>query len=58
MGGCKGDRKQLVPLCGPHHAEAGEARTSQRDEFERRHGLDLQHEAKQIDAELTAQGVE
>ena len=41
MGGCGGDRRELVPLCAVHHAEAGEARTSQRAAFELEHGLSL-----------------
>jgi hypothetical protein len=57
MGGAKGGRRDLVPLCRHHHAEAGEARTSQRADFERRYGLDLQAEAAQIAAELDERGI-
>jgi len=41
MGGDKGGRFDLVPLCDAHHREAGEARTSERAAFEARYGLDL-----------------
>ena len=58
MGGAKGDRRDLVPLCAKHHAEAGEARTSARADFERRYSLDLQAEAARIAAELDDRGIE
>ena len=48
MGGVKGDRRDLVPLCWIHHREAGERGTSERATFEQRHGIDLQAEAKRI----------
>lgn len=50
MGGAKGGRFDLVPLCRTHHQEAGEAETSQRAAFEREHGLDLRAEADHIAA--------
>lgn len=56
MGGAKGDRRSLVSLCQPHHVEAGEARTSQRADFERRHGVDLGTAAERTAAELDARG--
>lgn len=52
MGGAKGDARELVPLCQPHHLEAGEHRTSQRAAFELAHGLDLRAAAKRIAAQL------
>lgn len=48
MGGAKGGRFDIVPLCREHHQEAGEAGTSQRETFEREHGLDLRKEADHI----------
>lgn len=57
MGGAKGDRRDLVPLCDRHHRESGEFRTSQRTDFERRYGLDLQAEAARIAAELDEKGL-
>ncbi len=48
MGGAKGDARELVPLCQPHHLEAGEHRTSQRAAFEARHSLDLTADAARI----------
>jgi hypothetical protein len=56
MGGAKGDRRNLVPLCGRHHSESGERGTSQRAEFERVHGLDLQAEAARIAEQLDREG--
>lgn len=57
MGGCKGDRRHLVPLCDAHHREAGEHRTSQRADFERRHGVDLVAEAAWLAVELDRRGL-
>lgn len=57
MGGCGGDRRELVPLCQPDHQEAGEFRTSARAAFESRHGLDLVAEAARIAAELDQRGL-
>jgi hypothetical protein len=57
MGGAKGSRRDLVPLCAKHHAEAGEARTSQRANFEQTYGISLTAEAARIAAELDAKGV-
>jgi hypothetical protein len=56
MGGCKGDRRDLVPLCHRHHLEAGEFRTTQRTEFEKRYGIDLVAEADRIARALDAEG--
>lgn len=50
MGGAKGGRFDLVPLCDAHHREAGEARTSEREAFETRYGLDLRAEADRLAA--------
>jgi hypothetical protein len=57
MGGAKGDRRQLVPLCARHHEEAGEGswkdqQPSKRAAFEKRYGLDLKAEAERIAIEL------
>jgi hypothetical protein len=57
MGGCKGDRRCLVPLCQEHHVAAGEARTSQRADFERTHGVDLVAEAEWLAVELDRMGL-
>jgi hypothetical protein len=57
MGGAKGDRRDLVPLCARHHAEAGELGTSQRVDFERLHDINLTIEAARIAAELDAKGI-
>jgi hypothetical protein len=48
MGSAKGDRFDIVPLCHAHHAEAGEARTSQREAFETRYGVNLRAEADRL----------
>jgi hypothetical protein len=58
MGGVKGDRRSLVPLCSLHHAEAGEARTTARAEFEARYRINLQHEAGLIAERLDSEGFE
>lgn len=58
MGGCKGDRRELVPLCQFHHVLAGELRTHDRMSFEGNYGIDLTAEAARIAAELDAQGYE
>lgn len=57
MGGAKGDRRQLVPLCARHHMEAGELRTSERGAFESRYGIDLLAEAKAIAEALDRKGM-
>ncbi len=57
MGGAKGDRRDLVPLCAKHHAEAGEHRTSARAAFEARYRLDLIAEAERIAVELDERGL-
>jgi len=41
MGGVKGDRRTLVPLCAAHHRESGELNTTERAEFEARYQIDL-----------------
>ena len=56
MGGAKGDRRHLVPLCRKHHDMAGEYGTSQREEFERRFRLDLTAEAVALADELDRRG--
>lgn len=56
MGGAKGDRRDLVPLCPAHHRDAGEHRTSTRADFERHHIIDLDKEAEKIAAEMDARG--
>lgn len=57
MGGAKGDRRDLVPLCGRHHAEAGERGTSQRAAFEHRYDVSLGDEAHRIAVELDERGL-
>jgi hypothetical protein len=57
MGGAKGDRRDLVPLCHRHHAQAGELGTSERAAFERLHDISLTAEAARIAAELDAKGI-
>lgn len=54
MGAAKGGRFDIGPLCDRHHAEAGEAGTSQRAEFEKRWGIDLRLEADRIALEHAA----
>ena len=56
MGGAKGDRRALVPLCAYHHGAAGEGRTSQREDFERRYGLDLTAKAAELAEQLDREG--
>ena len=59
MGGAKGDRRKLAPLCWWHHGEAGEKRTSQRRAFEVRYGFEsLDGEADKIAVLLDEQGYE
>ena len=48
MGAVKGGRFDLVPLTAFNHADAGEAGTTQRRDFERCHRLDLRAEADRI----------
>ena len=50
MGGTKGDRHDLVPLCRVHHEEASEHRTARRAAFEVVHGLCLALEAQRVAA--------
>ena len=58
MGGAKGDRRSLVPLCWAHHNEAGERGTTQRASFEARYEVDLLVESDRIAAELDDEGLE
>ncbi len=58
MGGAKGDRRQLVPLCATHHRVAGEHGTSDRRWFESGWGVDLQAEAARIAEKLDREGHE
>lgn len=53
MGGCGGDKSQLVPLCRPHHVEQ---ETSGVLEFNRRYHLDLAAEAARLEAEWKRRG--
>jgi len=48
MGGSKGGRFDLVPLCARHHDAAGEAETSDRARFEAVTGRSLRAEADRI----------
>ena len=57
MGGCKGDRRVLVPLCAEHHREAGEYGTTQRAEFEAKYGIDLMAEAGRIAVQFDQEGL-
>lgn len=57
MGGARGDRRDLVPLCAHHHREAGERRTTARLAFQAFYLLDLEAEAARIAAELDAKGL-
>ena len=57
MGGCGGDKRDLVPLCGLHHEESGPRRSSKRAAFEVRHGVNLQAEARRIAIELDTRGL-
>jgi len=54
MGGVKGDRRELVPLCGHHHAISGRMAPS---DFIARYHINLRHEAGRIAAELDARGI-
>lgn len=58
MGGARGDRRLLVPLCWRHHEEAGEARTSQRAAFEVRFNVCLRALAAKLAALLDGEGLE
>ena len=58
MGGAKGDRRDLVPLCWWHHEEAGERRTSKRHAFELRYGFSVDEAAVRIAQLLDDQGYE
>ena len=55
MGGAKGDRRDMVPLCYQHSVEAGERRTSQRAEFEEKYGASLMGRTLEDWAEEIAQ---
>lgn len=56
MGGVKGDRRDLVPLCAHHHHAAGERGTTQRADFEWFYAIDLQAEAGRIAEQLDREG--
>jgi hypothetical protein len=56
MGGVKGSRRDLAPLCEHHHHAASEARTSQRAAFEATHEINLFTEAARIAVELDEKG--
>jgi hypothetical protein len=58
MGGAKGDRRKLVPLCWHHHEEASERRTSKRHAFEMRYEISLEDEADRIAGLLDDRGYE
>lgn len=57
MGGCKGDRRMLLPLCAEHHREAGEYGTTQRAEFEAKYDIDLMVEADRIAVQFDREGL-
>ena len=57
MGGAKGDRRDLIPLCWESHEWAGERGTDARARFEQFYGIDLQAEAARIASELDARGL-
>lgn len=48
MGGAKGGRFDVVPMCSKAHRNAGEARTTMREAFELLFGVDLRAEADRI----------
>lgn len=48
--GARGKDEDTVPLCWAHHEEAHRGQKT----FEERHGLDLEHEAAKLAAELAA----
>ena len=54
MGGVKGDRRQLVPLCGRHHSISGRMAPS---DFTARYQINLRHEADRIARELDVRGI-
>lgn len=54
MGGVKGDRRQLVPLCGRHHIISGRMAPS---DFIAKYQINLRHEADRIAVELDALGL-
>lgn len=54
MGGVKGDRRQLVPLCGRHHTISG---TMAPSDFIARYKINLRTEARRIARELDACGI-
>lgn len=54
MGGVKGDRHQLVPLCGRHHTISGRMAPS---DFIARYKINLRTEARRIARELDARGI-
>lgn len=62
MGGAKGDRHDIVPLCGRAHREAGEMPApgryhgSQREAWELKHGVQMRATAKALAEQLTKEG--
>lgn len=58
MGGAGGDRFELFGACSKHHRESGPRRSSQRAEFERRHGVDVGDVVKATADRLTQEGHE
>lgn len=54
MGGCGGDRRQLVPLCSKHHRAWGRMG---RHTFSTIFQIDLSAEADRIALELDARGI-
>lgn len=54
MGGCNGDRRSLIPLCGYHHALMG---VSGIKTFSSRFSVDLPAAAQRIAEQLDAGGV-
>ena len=63
MGGVKGDRRELVPLCYMHSLEAGERNTTQRRDFERKYqasldGRTLEDWAQEIAQRLDDEGLD
>jgi len=54
MGGARGDRRQLVPLCRHHHRASGSMGAVT---FAARYRIDLVHEAVAIAAALDARGL-
>lgn len=56
MGGAKGDRRCLAPLCDGHHRELDD-RLGSPERFAERYGVDLLAEAERIAVELDRRGI-